>query len=310
MVTPGLIYSVVYNQYEPTQNTLINTLLHHAKAVVAELCYIQAHLCLLAAWPLTSLPYRGMLLFRGMQQQEGRLGADRYSKPAPTHAHTILAHTDTHTMPHTQCTTLPTFIQLIFLAAIAFNWSHSGPLPWPSADERAHSVLHYPLSFQHCRQWSWERTVKGYYRPDNWKMSRLQDVAVMPCLVVTKPPFLPDVLLGTFLFPTLWFQLGEIKLSFHFKLEVTFVRLPVIRMNHFRHGLFNLFYSSAIPHVKAYIHHMCSPAFIPARQRFLLHQQAAYPKQIQSASIAWIASLLLLSVPLKSDGTFLLFALC
>lgn len=31
---------------------------------------------------------------------------------------------------------------------MAFNWSHSGPLPWPSADERAHSLLHYPLSFQ------------------------------------------------------------------------------------------------------------------------------------------------------------------
>lgn len=95
-----------------------------------------------------------------------------------SHPHT---HRHTHTQCHTQCTTLPTFIQLIFLAAISFNCSHSGPLPWPSADERAHSVLHYPLSFQHCRQWSWERTVKGYYRPDNWKMSRLQDFAAMPC---------------------------------------------------------------------------------------------------------------------------------
>lgn len=45
-------------------------------------------------------------------------------------------------------TTLHTFIQLIFLAAIAFNWSHSGPLPWPGADERSHSLLHYPLSFR------------------------------------------------------------------------------------------------------------------------------------------------------------------
>lgn len=45
--------------------------------------------------------------------------------------------------------TLCTFIQLISFAAVAFNWSHSGPLSWPSADERAHSpTLHYPASSQ------------------------------------------------------------------------------------------------------------------------------------------------------------------
>lgn len=61
--------------------------------------------------------------------QEARV---RVPEPAPAHA---------------SCT-LRTFIQLISLAVIAFNWSHSGPLSWPSADERAHSPLHYTASSQ------------------------------------------------------------------------------------------------------------------------------------------------------------------
>lgn len=82
-----------------------------------------------------------------------------------------LLHTHTHSVIWHRCTTHCIFIQLIFLAAVAFNWSHSGPLPWPSADERTHSLLHYPLSFQGCWQWSWERTVKDYYGLTNWKLS-------------------------------------------------------------------------------------------------------------------------------------------
>lgn len=67
-------------------------------------------------------------------------------------------------------TTLAAVIQLIFLAAIAFNWSHSGPLPWPSADERPHSLLHYPLRSQDCWQWRCETTVESYYRLHNWNI--------------------------------------------------------------------------------------------------------------------------------------------
>lgn len=81
----------------------------------------------------------GMLPDKRMQR-EGRLGGC-VEVPGEGSSPRRRADTPRHT-----------FVPLIFLAAPALNWSHSGPLPWPSADERTYSGRHYPPSFQGCSQ--------------------------------------------------------------------------------------------------------------------------------------------------------------
>lgn len=182
-------------------------------------------------------------------QKECRTGGQRIGTwtSLPTHHHIHTAHA-----PH--------IYSIDFLSGTSFNWSHPGPVPWPGADERAHSPLHYPLSLQgSSRQWSGERGQwKAVTGSTIEKCHIRRDLTVMLCLVVTKTPSLAELL---FVISVVVLISLEEALYFLFLSWITWSRFS------FFLKIFIFFHSSIIYVGPASKHCHCSHQIIPLKSQ-------------------------------------------